>query len=414
MYASVKILNYRIYLVEFLILFVTYFFTENCLSWFLLQNAHFSGVAIKGMSILVFPFLLLVCRYLKKSEQVYLAIFTVWLLVLVFRSMIEFQKNFAHFEIYTLLYPVIYVIFLKLIFRWLNVDLLNYMVGFHLLLYLAFMATFGRQFSLSLEHIALNTGPFSGDTRIIHAQSVLMLIIPYLWFLNNFILRHKTRDFLLFILCLAIIVIHQHRSVWSATILATVVYFFMLLRNNRKAIQGMAVFCTISFLLLVCVLYYISSVAPQILTFFSHRFNEILNPEQTNGTGSFRIAQTKAYMQYIVQKPFFGWTFDGYQLPNPLVDWWDSNTGHHFHQAYIETLFYHGIFGLLFKFSFLLYILRQAFSRALSNQSIILSAFCISGLIFAFSYVLPLMFWGHVALCLHYLENTSSKDTLTT
>jgi hypothetical protein len=33
-----------------------------------------------------------------------------------------------------------------------------------------------------------------------------------------------------------------------------------------------------------------------------------------------------------------------------------------------------------------------------------LIAFSLSGFIFSFNYVLPLIFWGHVGLCLYYLE----------
>ncbi|HEX8459842.1 MAG TPA: hypothetical protein VF623_00365, partial [Segetibacter sp.] len=35
---------------------------------------------------------------------------------------------------------------------------------------------------------------------------------------------------------------------------------------------------------------------------------------------------------------------------------------------------------------------------------IIILSFCLSGLIFSFSYVLPLIYWGHVGLCLYYIE----------
>jgi hypothetical protein len=50
------------------------------------------------------------------------------------------------------------------------------------------------------------------------------------------------------------------------------------------------------------------------------------------------------------------------------------------------------------------YILYKAFSKKLNKESIILIPFCISGFLFSFNYTLPLVFWGHVGMCLYYLE----------
>lgn len=91
-------------------------------------------------------------------------------------------------------------------------------------------------------------------------------------------------------------------------------------------------------------------------------------------------------------------------MTNPLVDWWPPDTGQHFHDGYIEMLFYHGITGLLFKYAVLLYLVVKAWSRRLNGQAMILIAFCVSGLLFSFNYVLPLVFWGHVGMCLYYLR----------
>ena len=50
------------------------------------------------------------------------------------------------------------------------------------------------------------------------------------------------------------------------------------------------------------------------------------------------------------------------------------------------------------------------FSKKLSQESIILISFCLSGLVFSFSYVLPLMFWGVTGVCLYYLEKRQIDD----
>lgn len=407
MIATVKILNHRIYLKEFLVIFFCYLIAEPCFSWLFVQNAQITTIAVKVISIGAFAFILTDIRNLKPTEKVFIGIFTIFLIKLVLESLIKYGAIFKHFEIYTVLAGIVYTIFIKSVMRKFNADLLGFVAGFYLVTYIVFMALFGHQFSFSLEHIDSNSGPFSGDSRIIHAHSVFMLIIPYLFYLNEFITKQKTKSFLLFALCFVIILIHQHRSVWSSAIVATLVYFFLILRTNRKALTGIPTFLTISVIMGFVALYYVSSISPGMLSFFGERFAEILNPESEGGTGGFRFEQRDMYFNFIKERPLFGWSFDGYQLENPLVDWWDANTGHHFHEGFIEILFYHGIFGLLFKFSFILYIAVKAFKKKLSNQAAVLIPFCICGAVFALNYVLPFIFWGHVGMCLYYLE----KDT---
>lgn len=410
MLASIRVLNYQIYLKEFLILFICFFFSDECFAWLFVRDAYLSEVASKALGLMFWGLSLCLARRMKVDEQVYLGIFTVWIVYLVLQSMLYFQKPFVHFQIYTVFYPVIYVIFLKYVFRTLSLDILGFMVRFHLVVYVLFMLFFGRDFSFSLAQTSYSGGPFSGDSRIIHAQTLLVIIIPYLWYLHQFILKRRFSDFVFFTVCFVILLLHQHRSVWTATIVATVAYFFMLWRNSSKGIKGTGVFLTVTGVLLVCALYFIVTIAPEFLNFFGMRFAEILNPEKTQGTGGFRLEQSKVYMVFILQRPLFGWGFYGYEMKNPLVSWWTDNTGHHFHQGYVEMLFYHGGLGLLFKYSSILFAFWKSFSRRLSNQSIILIAYVVSGLVFSFSYVLPLMFWGYAALCWHYIDNTKNGD----
>jgi O-antigen ligase len=143
---------------------------------------------------------------------------------------------------------------------------------------------------------------------------------------------------------------------------------------------------------------------PDMIGFFADRFSEIFDPSKEGSTGNFRIEQREAYFKMFLERPMFGWTFEGFEMSNPLVDWWPEKTGQHFHEGYMEMLFYHGIVGLLFKYSFLIYLFFRMFSRQISQESIILLAFSLSGLLFSLNYVLPLIFWGHVGMCLFYLE----------
>jgi O-antigen ligase len=141
-----------------------------------------------------------------------------------------------------------------------------------------------------------------------------------------------------------------------------------------------------------------------LIDLLSDRFSEIFDPAKEGSTGNFRIQQRDTYFELFLERPIFGWTFEGFEMPNPLVDWWPENSGQHFHEGYMEMLFYHGVVGLLFKYSLLFYLCFKIFSKKMSEFSIILVAFSISGLLFSFNYVLPIIFWGHLGLCLYYVE----------
>jgi len=150
--------------------------------------------------------------------------------------------------------------------------------------------------------------------------------------------------------------------------------------------------------------FFISNMFPDMIDFFADRFSEIFDPAKEDSTGKFRSDQREVYYDYFLKRPIFGWTFEGFEMSNPLVDWWPEKTGQHFHEGYMEMLFYHGIVGFVFKFSLFIYLVVKAFSRKLTEKTIILISFSLSALLFSFNYILPTIFWGHMGVCLYYLE----------
>lgn len=212
------------------------------------------------------------------------------------------------------------------------------------------------------------------------------------------------------VFCFIVILIHQHRSVWASCITATVIYIVASFRN--KFIPGDRLFkmMIVASGIFIASFFVVNAITPKFTNFMGDRFSEILNPTKEDGTGQFRQQQREVYFALYLQRPVFGWTFEGFDMPNPLVDWWPPKSGQHFHEGYMEMLFYLGIVGLLLKYSFLFYFIYKIFSKRLSQESIILMSFCLSGLIFSFSYVLPLMFWGVTGVCLYYLEKKPIDD----
>lgn len=407
----VKIFNYQFYVKEILVVFFTYLLMENIFSWLVMPVSVIVLMYEKVLSIVIFGFVLYNFRNLKRNEQIYIGLMTLILVRLVFESMINYGSIFQQLTLFSVLFPVAYTIYIKCICRSLDLDLLEFLAKFYIVLYIAFMVIYGRGFSFSLESVTMDDyGPFSGDSRIIHARSIFMMILPLIWYLNQFLKLGKMKYLGLFLFCFIVILVHQHRSVWASALFSLGVYLLMSMRNNILGMSKLVRVGIGAIVLLALTVFVVQQIFPGFLAFMGDRFSEILDPTREDGTGKFRDDQRKVYFPMVLERPFFGWTFEGFEMKNPLVDWWPDKSGQHFHEGYMEMLFYHGFLGLILKYFYLLYLAFKAFSKKLSQESIILIAFSLAGLIFSFSYVLPFVFWGHVGLCLYYLERKPAAE----
>jgi len=401
----IKIFNYQFYVKEFIVIFFTLLLMENIFSWLVMPVSVIVLMYEKLLSIVLFAFILYNFNNLKRNEKIYIGLMMVILVRLMFDSMINYGTIFQQLTMFTVLFPVAFTIYVKCISRSLDLDLLEFMAKFYLVLYVVFMAVYGRTFSFSLEMVTMDDyGPFSGDSRIIHARSIFMMIVPLIFFLNQYLKLGKTKYLAAFLFCFVVILIHQHRSVWASALFALGAYLFMAVRNNIIPMGKVARLALGSILALAVVTFVVSQVFPTALPFLGERFSEIFDPAREDGTGKFRADQRATYFPMALERPFFGWTFEGFEMKNPLVDWWPAKSGQHFHEGYMEMLFYHGFFGLFLKYSYVIYLGYKAFSKKLSQESVVLIAFSLAGLLFSFSYVLPLIYWGHVGICLYYLE----------
>jgi hypothetical protein len=401
----IRIFKYEFYVKELLIIFFTFLMMENIFSWLVLPNSVILLAYEKIMSLAIFAFVLYKFKNLKIVEKSYVVLFVLVMVRLIIESVYKYGNFFEQLTMFSVLFPVIFVIFIKCICRSLQLDFLPFLAQFYLYLYIVFMLVYGRGFSFSLDSVdMIDYGPFSGDSRIIHARSIFMMIVPFLYYLNRFLQTNKVKYFIPFAFCFVVILIHQHRSVWASCITAAIIYIFASFRNRYIPIIKLFKMLIIATVFLIASWFVVDNVAPKFTNFMGDRFSEILNPTKEDGTGEFRQEQREVYFELFLKRPVFGWTFEGFDMPNPLVDWWPPKSGQHFHEGYMEMLFYLGIVGLLLKYSFLFYFIYKVFSKNLSQDSIILVSFCLSGLVFSFSYVLPLVFWGVTGVCLYYIE----------
>jgi len=404
----------RSYVQEILLLIFGYLFYEQVFSWLLIPDSRPIQIYQKAASIVIFGVVLWYIREFRPFERIVIVLFTLLVAKLLFESLWLYDTLFKQFTLYSVIFPVVFMFFVKFILKRMQVDVLGFVAKFYLLIYVIFMVAYGRDFSLGLEQIEMDDyGPYSGDTRIVHARSVYMLIIPLLYFLYRFLKNGRYIQLLPCLVCFVAIVIHQHRSVWSSALLAMIIFSVLLFRRNDFRRHHLVDLCILSVSVVALMLFFVYELRPDILSYLGERFEEIFDPSREGSTGNFRIEQTLVYTDYIIEKPILGWSFEGYALPNPLVDWWEEGTGHHFHQGFIEILFYHGVVGLVLKYGVLFYILGKSFFIRPSPALVVLIPFCVSGLLFSFNYVLPLVFWGHVGMCLYYLEiNTENSHDL--
>ncbi|HEY0041378.1 MAG TPA: O-antigen ligase family protein [Flavisolibacter sp.] len=411
MNSIVRIFNYRFYVKEILVLLFTFLMVENIFNWIFIRNSIIIEGFTKILSILIYGFMLYSFNNLKKNERIIVIIFSLFMVKLVLESLFLYDSFFKQLTMYIVLAPILYVFFIKYILRAFELDLLEFMAKFYLITYIVFMALFGRGFGFGLEEVVMDDyGPFSGDSRVMHASHVFMMIVPLLWYLHQYLLNRRMKYLLPFLFVVVVIILHQHRSVWSSALLSLALYFFIAMRNRLVNLGKTAGLFVNGVLLSALVLFFVSNLVPGFLDFLSERFSEIFNPAKEGSTGNFRIEQREVYGAMFLQRPIFGWSFEGFEMENPLVDWWPSGTGQHFHEGYMEMLFYHGILGLLLKYGVLLYIAWKSFSRRLSEQSVILIAFCVAALLFSFNYVLPMVFWAFVGMCLYHLEKDKEED----
>lgn len=405
--------GYGFYVKELLVLLLAYLMMENIFSWLVIPNSVILLAYEKILSLLIFGYVLYKFTNLQRNEKIYTGLFSFLILRLIFESLLDYGNVFQQLTLFTVLFPVVFTIFIKCVCRSLDLDLLEFLAKFYLYVYIAVMIIYGRGFSFSLQSVDMNDyGPFSGDSRIIHARSVLMMIIPMLWAFSRLMETKKLKFLAPLLFTLTVILVHQHRSVWASAIVALLVFMLMSTHNGLISTSRVAYLSMGIILFLTSTWVVLAYFAPSFTNLLTERFSEILDPTREGGTGKFREDQREIYFALFLKRPVFGWTFEGFDMPNPLVDWWPAKSGQHFHEGYMEMLFYHGIAGVLLKYWSLVYISFKAFSKKLSRESIVMIAFSISGLIFSFSYVLPLVFWGHVGLCLYYMEKKPVETNL--
>jgi len=283
-------------------------------------------------------------------------IVTIYFTFLVFESLYRYNsfiqynhvvEKIAHFYVF-----FAFIVFLK------NYSTIKWRFIMNLLIAAIIM-------KILLDPGLLSLQSFLNHDRGLSSQVIVILTLPFFYFLNYYLLERKTIDLIKVIFLLFILIYFQHRTIWVVTGLGILLDFFLMSKfGNVKFSKFIPTVLTF--------LFFIFFSLSLILT-YSHKINEKVGQEVQNildptddATANWRLIQFESYVPFIEQNLIFGMRFSGFELPNqfyhpdaPSQTYFEDGTGHHFHNHYIDILFYFGLLGLL------LYILIMVYPIAL-------------------------------------------------
>lgn len=248
--------------------------------------------------------------------------------------------------------------------------------------------------------------------RGVPASSVLLLIIPALYFFNQYMTNNKMLTLLALLVILFLILFLQHRSVWIATVTAFILNIILVNRKASFKIKNSSI--AFIFLVPAVIALIFSSLIltknPEVIEKFKDRVEDIQKIDE-QGTGSWRLKQAESYWPFIKNHLLFGMRFKGYELPIQFYEessgdiYFEDKTGHHFHSFYIDALFYLGLIGLLLKIYPFFHVIRLGFkSKALTIPQLTLISFSGCNIIYGLAYDFPMMLFGFVGIALAHLD----------
>lgn len=360
----------------------------------------------------IFPLiaLLYAIYYIPRTKKIYLffSIFTaLYFVFLVFESLYYYQSYFEFPHVFLKILNISIVISFFLFYRKYNninvhlfIDILFYII------LLKLISTPG----------AFSKSAFISHIRIITSKSVFLFLLPCFYYFNSYILEQNKFSLAKFFLLLFLVIYFQHRSVWVACFSGLFLNLLILVRidklNARKAIPYLATSAIIFGIVFVLV----AAGSPDIVNKIDQEVTNILNPDEDK-TGSWRLLQFESYLPFIKDHLFEGMRLKGFELPVQFYNMaigtqmFESNTGHHFHSFYIETLFYFGLLGLSVFILLITLPIFIVFNRKYekTTELISVSAFVFCGLIYGFAYRLPIYFWSILGLCWALVYSMENK-----
>lgn len=257
---------------------------------------------------------------------------------------------------------------------------------------------------------ALSLSAFLDNERGFSSTSALLMLLPTLYYLNQYLSRGGLLRLVVFFLGAALIIFLQHRSVWVSMAVALPLNVILLIMGRVEGARLSSARLLPMVLIPLVVLISGGLVAlsdPHVVKRLEVSLNDIMHPDK-QGTGSWRLQQLEAYQPFLEKYPIAGMRLEGFELPvqfytvgtNEPV--WEDRTGHHFHSFYVDRLFYFGGIGLLLTLLVPVLLLGRRLRAPvpLPPASAALVIFSLSSLVYSISYDWPLYLFGILGLSL--------------
>lgn len=393
-------------------------FTQNIFSPYLDYNElnnHATFDKVIGLIEKLFPLLFLIFTFYKvgslRKYHLIFFLFTIsYITYLIFESLYLYQSFFE--------FPHVFfkIINLTMICSFLLFYQKSNRIDVKLIMNIIF---YGILIKILINPGIVSLGAFVSHIRLVPSESVFLLLLPALYFFNKYILEFEKLSLLKFIILFFLIIYFQHRSVWTASFAAFALNFFILIRQNALNFKKVLPYVLIFSFLFLMLFSLVATKSPEIVKKIDQEIINILNPQEDK-TGSWRIMQYEAYKPFIAKHLAEGMRLKGFELPVQFFNsehgtqLFTSNTGHHFHSYYVETLFYFGFIVLAMTMIIILIPIVKIIANNNDYTPAILSftAFVFSGLIFGLAYRLPIYYWPilGITLTLYNLEKIRLKE----
>lgn len=239
---------------------------------------------------------------------------------------------------------------------------------------------------------------FNSVDRSTTVEETYCLTLVFCFFFVRFLLDRKATDIYAAIATFAVIILLFHRTIWVTSIVSVVVISLTMRKEVIRQLPRMASLVAPLVIILIAGAGLVLAQKPGLVDSFAESFNDIQN-SNSQGTAGWRHDQRELYWKRILERPFFGWMYDGYDDGELIADEynldWLTAKGTFIHSAYIHALYHNGLFGIWMHFGLVISTLvLMWWHRRPDPGYIALFAFLSTGLVFGWSYQYPLYYWA--------------------
>ncbi|GAC1370768.1 MAG: hypothetical protein NVSMB30_09720 [Hymenobacter sp.] len=257
---------------------------------------------------------------------------------------------------------------------------------------------------------SLSMSAFLHNERGFNVTSAMLVLLPTLYYLNQYLVWGGVLRLLTFLGGVGMIVFLQHRSVWMSTCLAlllnAVVLFMGRIKGARLNGSRLLLMALIPLMLFISGGLAVLS-DQQVRRRLDKSLQDIMHVDK-QGTGSWRLKQFEAYEPFLHEYPVAGMRLKGFELPVQFYvpgtheQVWTDGSGHHFHSFYVDRLFYFGLSGVLLLLLVPVGMLgwRLLQPVPLPPAAVAVMVFSLSTLLYGASYDWPIYFFGLLGLSL--------------